>query len=196
MARRKRKGQTVAKMYSGFGREDMRRDHKRADDPRTVVISARQRHNCKPCGYDVDIDMWGDMAGRAIIIGADDMDEARALWDMFKAVDAADERYFRRIIGRSRFPSVSKMEYLPEPFETGDDANKGKYQTEEEKDRSAKLRWMEWQERLLSLSETDHCAIVSAMRHRVLLSHAGKLTGNGVAFVKGMRALDLAARTG
>lgn len=168
------------------------------EDPRVVVLDARRRHNGKRQGEDVSHEMWGDLAGRAIIIGAEAltdrsaaerMDLAGCLWSVFKRLDGCDETYFRRIIGRQRFPNVARMEYLPEAFETRADDHHGEYRTEDEKDRAAVRNWMRWQGLLGCMSATEHCAIVSALRQRVMLSHAGRLTGAGERFFTAMRRL-------
>lgn len=198
--RKKTKARNMREMYSGFRNEvaPVTKHHVPKEDPRIVVLAARRRHNNKPQNADMSHEMWGDLAGRAIIIGADGLtdrsaaerrDLAATLWDVFKRLDGCDETYFRRIIGRQRFPNVARMEYLPEAFETRPDDHHGEYRTEDEKDRAAVRNWMRWQGYLGSMSATEHCAIVSALRQRVMLSHAGRLTGAGERFVSAMRRL-------
>lgn len=186
-------------MYDRFRKEAVNVTREPAEDPRVVVLDARCRHNAKPKADDVAGEMWGDLAGRAIIIGAEGLtdrkpDERRALaadlWDTYKRLDAVDEIYFRRIIGRTRFPNVARMEYLPEAFETRPDEHPRPYMDEDEKDRAAVIHWMCWQGYLGQMSKDAHCAIVSALRQRVMLSHAGRLTGAGEAFFRALRTLD------
>lgn len=177
-----------------------------AEDPRVVVLDARCRHTGRVQTDDVAGEMWGDLAGRAIAIGAsmaadltaaDRRALASDLWDLFKRVDAADETYFRRIIGRARFPNVARLEYIGEVFEAREDEqNSSGWKSEDDKDRDAVRTWMTWQGLLGELPRDAHCAIVSALRQRVMLSHAGRLTGAGEAFVSAMRALMKVERRG
>lgn len=186
-------------MYARFRKEAAAAPREPAEDPRAVVLDARCRHNGKLRHDDVAGEMWGDLAGRAIVIGAEGLtdrkpDERRALasdlWDTFKRLDAVDETYFRRIIGRPRFPNVARMEYLPEAFETRADQHPRRYMSEDDKDQSAVSHWMRWQGYLGQMPRDAHCAIVSALRQRVMLSHAGRLTGAGEAFFSALRVLD------
>lgn len=190
-AAKKAKAATVANLYDGFARSSAP-TREPVEDPRAVVLDARRRHNAQPDRDKVAADMWGDLAGRAIAIhgGA----EAPDLWGTFKALDAAAEAYFRRIIGRHRFPCAARLEYLPEAFETRPDEHPRRCLTEDEKDRAALNTWMRWQGYLGHLSSAEHSAIVSAMRQRVMLSHAGRLTGAGAAFVSALTRLDAVAR--
>lgn len=179
-------------LYDRFREDATAAPREPAEDPRVTVMAARCRHNAQADPDKVTDAMWGDLAGRAIAIGGGT--DAAALWGTFKRLDAADERYFRRIIGRARFPHITRMEQLPEPFGTRADDAPSRYLTEDDKDRAAVSEWMRWQGYLGYLSATEHHAIVSAMRQRVMLSHAGRLTGAGAAFVNGMRALDRMAK--
>lgn len=190
----KKARQSVASLYSGFARsaEPVRREP--PEDARVTVLEARCRHNAQSDAKKVAGEMWGDLAGRAIALAGGE--RAADLWDTFKALDAADETYFRRIIGRTRFAAVAKMEYLPDAFETRADEHPRRYLTEDEKDRAAVRNWMRWQGFLGTLSAIEHSAIVSAMRQRVMLSHAGELTGAGQAFINALVRLDSVSRAG
>lgn len=194
MARRKRTKRIQEAQW--IEQEDVPRQP--FEDPRVVVLDARCRHNAKCRHEDVADDMWGDMVGRAIVIGAEGLTDRRQderrevaarLWSLFKRLDAVEEAYFQRIIGKARFPNVSKMEYIPEPFETRPDDRPREYRTEEAKDAAAKHDWIRWRGYLVEMTEAEHCSIASALRHRLLLSHAGKLTGAGDRFFAAMLKL-------
>ncbi len=159
------------------------------EDPRAVVIGARARIMSKKPGAEMLLDLFGDPAGQAISIGARNEDEARKLWDVFKRYDQADDVYFRRIIGRSRFPNVAKLEMLPEPVETRDD-DRPDDRTPDQRDRDASNGWMRWQGFLGHLAAHERAAITDASRRRGGdLQRSGVLTTAGAAFVAAMRTL-------
>lgn len=158
-----------------------------AEDPRVVVLNARTRHFGPAC--DPQSVMLADPAGQAIHLGASDADEARELYAVFCRFDRADETYMRRIIGRARFQAVSKLEILPEQFETrADDVIDPR--SADEKDRDAVNTWMRWQGLLGRLSAREHTLIVGVSRHTAGPVHRdGALTPLGADFIAAMRAL-------
>lgn len=159
------------------------------EDPREVVLGARARVMCVTQTPDLLWDMISEEPGQAISIGATCKDEARKLWDIFKRYDGADALYFRRIIGRSRFPNVAKLEMLPERMETRDD-DRPDDRSEEQKDRDAVKGWMRWQGLLGHMAAHERYAISSAARGTGSALHkGGKLTTAGQAFVAAMRIL-------
>lgn len=159
------------------------------EDPRTVVIEARARIKCVTPSAEMLDEMNGEEPGQAISIGATCKDEARKLWDIFKRYDGADALYFRRIIGRSRFPNVAKLEMLPERMETRAD-DRPDDRSEEQKDRDAVNGWMRWQGLLGCMAAHERYAISSAARGTGSALHkGGKLTTAGQAFVAAMRIL-------
>lgn len=158
-----------------------------AEDPRVVVLNARTRH----FGPEVDAAsvMLSDPAGQAIHLGARDADEAARLWDVFARYDAADETYFRRIIGRHRFANVARLDMLPERFETRAD-DRPDIRSEDERDRDAVNGWMGWQGALQSLGAHDASLIIRASRQTCgALVIGGEVSTTGSAFVAAMRAL-------
>lgn len=161
------------------------------EDPRSVVITARSRLIGEAASDSLLSPMLCEPAGRAIKIGARNSDEAGKLWDVFKRLDAADETYFRRAIGRPRFPSVAKLEMMPETFETRPD-DKPDLRDKDQKDRDAVNSWMRWQGYMGCLASHERHAITSVMRHTAGDTHVGQtLTTAGQAFVAAMRVLRL-----
>lgn len=166
------------------------------DDPRRTVLSKR----CKDMGKEVSREnrlamsaqMMGDQAGQAISIGAP-RDAAR-LFKTFIDFDNADERYHRRILGRSRHAKCGKVEFMPERFEARDDETTDT-RTDEERDRAAVNAWMAWHGLLGHLAAHERTAIHDGMYLRGALHVGGVLTTRGTAFVSALRVLaDVAER--
>lgn len=159
------------------------------EDPRVVVIEARARVMFKKPGPDMLIEMHGEHAGQAISIGARDKDEAGKLWAEYRRLDGADETYFRRIIGKPRFPNVAKLEMMPEIFEARAD-DRPDHRDEDQKDRDAVNAWMRWQGFLGRLASYERAAIMAAIRQTSEQLHkGGALTTAGQSFVAAMRVL-------
>lgn len=159
------------------------------EEVREVVREARARHLEMQASDIMDAPMLGEQAGRAICIGATDEAEAERLWETFKIMDAAAETYARRILGRSRFPAVAKMEYLPERFETRAD-DRIDIRTPEEKDIRAKKEWLQWCDLSSNLQPPLHAALHMSLRHKVQLHQGRGLTGAGRLFLAAIRRID------
>lgn len=160
-------------------------------DPVLTVMGARARQMGQAPSKTLLGDIYGEQAGRAILIGSRNDKEADDLWRLFKRYDGADDQYFRRIIGRSRFPNGARMEILPEPFETRPD-DKPDYRSDEEKRDAAVRTWMYWQGRLGHLHSHERSVIVRVARHMTGDLHIGSaLTTTGSAFVAAMRVLRI-----
>ena len=159
------------------------------EEVREVVREARARHLAMQPSDIMDAPMLGEQAGRAICIGATDEAEAERLWETFKIMDAAAETYARRILGRSRFPAVAKMEYLPERFETRAD-DRIDIRTPEEKDIRAKKEWLQWCDLSSNLQPPLHAALHMSLRHKVQLHQGRGLTGAGRLFLVAIRRID------
>jgi len=127
-------------------------------------------------------------AGRAIHLGSRDEREVKRLWGVFVALDAAEEAYFRRIIGRRRHAAVAKLEMMPDRMEVRSD-DRPDYRTTEEKDRDAVNAWMRWRGFLGHLRGDEQTAIHDALLHRRDLTAGHALTTSGQAFVAAMRVL-------
>ena len=163
------------------------RTRQQAEDPRVVALNARIRH----FGPEVDAAsvMLADPAGQAIHIGARDADEAGKLWDVFARFDAADETYFRRIIGQPRFANVGRLDMMPERFETRAD-DRPDLRTEDERDRDAVNGWMRWQGALQAIGAHDAGLIIHESRQTcVAMFIGGRLSTTGASFVAAMRSL-------
>ena len=160
------------------------------EDPRIVVLSARCRHMNKPDTKETRLalswQMMGDPAGRAIRIEA--RDDADKLWDMFCRLDARHDAYRRRNIGRPRFAKVTKMEYLPETFETRED-DSNDHRTPEEKDRDATNGWQRWLGFMRRMTVHERMAIYDGLWRRCDLTKGGISTTAGVQFVMALRVL-------
>lgn len=165
------------------------------EEVREVVRAARARHMQMQASSAMDEPMMGEEAGRAISIGSADEHEADQLWETFKLIDASDDAFSRRVLGRSRFPNVAKMEMLPERMETRPD-DRIDVRTADEKAADAKRSWAGWCELLGSLHMPLHAAMHMALRQRVKLHHGRQLTGAGALFVEAVRQVNVVYRKG
>lgn len=157
------------------------------DDPTKTVREARARQTGRP-EAEVLRPIFGEDTGRAIEAVAKSKDEERKLWDMFRDFDAAEQMYYWRIIGRSRYPNVSKLEFMPERFETRAD-DRPDLRTEDEKIRDTTNRWMRWQGYFGYLDHHERRAIIRASWQMDELHRGAAATVHGVAFVKALRVL-------
>ncbi|RWR28828.1 hypothetical protein D2T31_11995 [Sinirhodobacter populi] len=189
-ARRKaKKARGVEAMYDQWKGDAM--PAQKQDKPMETVMKARARRvNCRPSIALVLDAKLGDPCGEAIYLGIKDQAEAGRVWDLFKRMDAADDAFCRRIIGRRRFPAVSKMEFMPERLETSQaDLDAFDVRTEDEKAAAARDAHRNWQELFDRLYPWQRIAIQSAALHREVLQRNGKLTSGGMAFVAAMKRL-------
>lgn len=159
------------------------------DNPTETVLNARARRlNAEPDRCFLG-EMFGEDAGIAIHLGAKGLDEANTLWSLFKRYDRHDETFHRLVIGKPRFPAVSKLEFMPERMETrADDVIDTRTQDERIRDaRNDKARWDGLLERLYPF---QRIIIKRATRHMETLHERGALTSAGRSFVAAMRALS------
>lgn len=189
---RARKKISARSMQRDWQRETVR--HEPQECPTATVIAARSRHTGKSADA-VRSEMYGDICGKAIAIGAESADEASQMWETFKALTGDAETYYRRRIGRPLFPNVSRLEFLPDRMETRAD-DRPDLRSPDEKEADARNRWAMWRGRLDRMTKAEATAIDSAMRHIVILFHMGRLTRHGLRFIEAMRALDRIARAG
>lgn len=156
------------------------------DDPLSVVMQARARRICRPVTSDNLAPILGEDAGIALCLGAGD--EASRLWDVFKRYDAAMRTYSRLVLGRDRFPSVSKMEFLPERLETrADDVIDTR--SHDERIRDARNGRAAWAAMIDKLYPWQRMIIDGAARQIEVLHRDGELTSSGRSFVAAMRRL-------
>ena len=165
------------------------------EEVREVVRASRARHMAMQSSAAMDEPMMGEEAGRAITIGAADEHEANQLWETFKLIDASDEAFSRRVLNRSRFANVSKLELMPERMETRPD-DRIDVRTADEKAADAKRSWASWCELLGSLHMPLHAAMHMALRQRVKLHQGRQLTRTGSLFVDAMRQVNAVYRKG
>ena len=165
------------------------------EEVREVVRAARARHMQMQASPAMDEPMMGEEAGRAISIGSADEHEADQLWETFKLIDASDEAFSRRVLGKQRFPNVARMEMLPERMETRPD-DRIDVRTADEKAADAKRSWAGWCELLGSLHMPLHAAMHMALRQRVKLHQGRQLTRTGSLFVDAMRQVNAVYRKG
>lgn len=160
------------------------------EDPRIVVLTAR----CVQMGKEpteanrlaASWQIMGDPAGRAIAAEARDDMEAGKLWELFRRYDACHDAHHRRIIGRPRFPNVSKVEFLPETFEAREDEATD-IRTQDEKDRDAANRWHRCMAVIYKLARHEREALMGALFLRVPLTKGATCTTAGRQFVMALR---------
>lgn len=165
------------------------------EEVREVVRAARARHMAMQSSTAMDEPMMGEEAGRAITIGAADEHEADQLWETFKLIDASDEAFSRRVLGKQRFPNVARMEMLPERMETRPD-DRIDIRTEDEKAADAKRAWLGWCAMFGALHPPLHAALHMGLRQRVKLHQGQALTLAGRLFVQALRQVDTTYRAG
>lgn len=165
------------------------------EEVREVVRAARARHLAMQASAIMDEPMLGDEAGRAIFIGSADEHEATRLWDTFKAIDASDDAFSRRVLNRPRFANVSKLELMPERMETRPD-DRIDIRTEDEKAADAKRSWVGWCALFDILHPPLHAALHMGLRQRVKLHQGQALTLAGRLFVQALRQVDTTYRAG
>ena len=165
------------------------------EEVREVVRAARARHLEMQASAMMDEPMLGDEAGRAIFIGSADEHEATRLYDTFKAIDASDDAFSRRVLNRSRFANVSKLELMPELMETRPD-DRIDIRTEDEKAADAKRSWVGWCTLFDALHPPLHAALHMGLRQRVKLHQGQALTLAGRLFVQALRQVDATYRAG
>ncbi len=154
-------------------------------------MRARARRVGEAPSIDLVLDAkLGDLCGEAIYLGIKDKREAGMVWDLFKRMDAADDAFCRRILGRRRFPSVSKMEFMPERLETSPaDLDAVDVRTEDEKIAAARDAQRGLQGLFDRLYPWQRMAIQSAAMHREVLQRNGGLTCAGRSFGPAMKRL-------
>ena len=158
-------------------------------DPRQVVKEARARIMRLDPTDAMLTEMLVSEPGQAIYAGAKNLDEAKKLWAVFCAFDAVDDAYSRRVIGRPRFANVSRLEMMPERFETRAD-DRPDTRTEDEKVRDAKNAKARWEAYMADIGPYfRHCVIAASRQTHEMFLIEGKLTLAGDYFVRAMRTL-------
>lgn len=157
-------------------------------DVRKVVEDARRRHLAAKADADMSDRLLGCETGRAIRLAYPKDDEATPIWQTWCDMDAASETYHRVVIGKTRFPSVMRVEYLPEVFEVRHD-QRPDLRTPDEKAAQAKRVWLDWCARLARLPPMEHAALHMALWRKVKLRDKDRLTGVGRMAIAALRRL-------
>lgn len=196
LMRARRRKRTARAMYDEYRSEVIHNvPLQPIEEVREVVRAARARHMAMQASAAMDEPMMGEEAGRAITIGAANEHEANQLWETFKLIDASDEAFSRRVLGKQRFPNVARMEMMPERMETRPD-DRIDVRTADEKAADAKRSWASWCELLGSLHMPLHAAMHMALRQRVKLHQGRQLTRAGSLFVDAIRQVNAVYRKG
>lgn len=196
LMRARRRKRTARAMYDEYRSEVVHNvPLQTIEEVREVVRAARARHMAMQASAAMDEPMMGEEAGRAITIGAANEHEANQMWETFKLIDASDEAFSRRVLGKQRFPNVARMEMMPERMETRPD-DRIDVRTADEKAADAKRSWASWCELLGSLHMPLHAAMHMALRQRVKLHQGRQLTRAGSLFVDAIRQVNAVYRKG
>lgn len=159
------------------------------EDPLKAPMQARANQLGKKPTKDVLSPELETQAGKALHIGVKNKDERRALFDTFMEYDKAVNLFSARNLGRQRFPAVSKMEFMPERFETRIDDSPTDHRTDEEKADSARNAMRVWDDRLNQLHPFRARIIRSVSYQQETLVRRGDLTGAGRSFIAALKAL-------
>ncbi len=180
----------VRRERDGTPKRSHRADYER--DASAVALKAR----CRMAGWaETELDRarmqsLEGQAGIAITIGARNDAERQRLWAAYAGLDATEETYFRRVLGKSRHAKTAKLEMMPpEAIETRPD-DKPDLRDEDQKHRDAVNGWMRWRGYLGHLRSDEQTAIHGAMQHRAALAVDGRLTTAGASFVAAMRVFS------
>lgn len=157
------------------------------DNPTDTVREARKRHMPRANRSTLLDPIMCEQAGQAITLAADG-DEAAKLWEVFTAYDRAHGTYSRLVLGRSRFPSISKMEFMPERLETRAD-DRPDLRTEDERVRDARNAMAAWDAHMAKLRPWERHIIAGVVRQAETLHDLGVLTVAGRSFVAAVRRL-------
>lgn len=177
----------VGTLYAKFEREAARTPPQALDDPLEAPTQARRnRMGGKYTAKDLLDPANETEAGKALRIGVDDHDERRALFDLFMDYDKTATIYSSRVLGRTRYPAVSKMEFMPERLEASASDNID-LRAEDERADAAKQAMARW-DALLAALHPWRARIIRNAHHETMV-RAGELTGAGRSFIAAMRAL-------
>jgi len=171
------------------------------DDPQGTVLKARKRRmgHTGPA-RDMNIAALSEAAGMAIhAVHGDRKDKdgkpvAKTLWDAYRGLTAAEERYHKIVLGQRIHAKTAKIEMMPERFEARDDDNPD-LRSEDEKHRDAVNNWMRWRGYVMHLPSYQQVRIFDVVYGRYDPMDGGKVTSNGRKFVEAVEALaDVVAR--
>lgn len=177
----------VAALYAQFERDAASPPPQPLDDPLAAPTQARRNQMGEKFSDKDLLDSSNETeAGKALAVAVADKDERRDLFELFMAYDKAVSIYCIRVLGRSRFPAVSKLEFMPERLETRAD-DRPDLRTEEQKIESARRDMAYWDGILVRLHPYRARIIRNAHNERFVST--GALTGAGRSFIAAIRAL-------
>lgn len=176
-------------LYAKFEREAAARTPLQPqDDPLEAPTQARRNQMGAKFSAKELLDASNETeAGKALAIGVSDPDERRALFDRFMEYDKAITIFHTRVLGRVRYPAVSRMEFMPERLEASA-SDHIDLRTEDERAEAAKKDMALWDHRLAQLHPFRARIIRNA--HCETFVVAGELNGAGRSFIAAMRALQ------
>ena len=165
--------------------------------PDRTALQKRARDMGQPAKWrDMRQPALSEAAGKAVFLMEPSHREAARLWDVYAGLTAAHFRYCRVVLGKSPFAKTSKIEFMPERFETNPDDAGPDLRTPEETERAASYGWAVWRERVDTLRPTDYEAIMTPARNPLLpLVTEGAANERGVRLVEALRTLaDISER--
>ena len=187
----KRRGKKYSKrkdMYPQFEREEAAAPITVEEDPLKTALRARGNAVGEKPYPELRDAMLGDEAGKALWVAIGSTDERRELYNVFAEYDRALSLYHSRVLGRQRFPAVSKMEFMPERLQASA-SDHVDLRTTEEKAEASRKRMAEMEEALDKLHTWNKAIIRSVAFHQETLVNQGKLTGAGRNFVAAVKQL-------
>lgn len=175
----------VPKKYASGNRKEPE-----SQDPRRTSLEARARQMGMPLKVwrEMSDTAYGEGAGMAIYSihrGAG----AKDLWDTYRTLSAAYERFMRERVGLSVHAKTAKIEMMPERFEV-DASLHHDDRTDDERHRAAINKWAEWNDALNKLPLGHRSTIFSALHGWATLMDAGHVTLAGKRFVMALEVLE------
>lgn len=169
------------------------RTRQQAEEPQRTALQARVRHfggeDTQKGRAALSDDFCGSQIGFVMKAKCSN-DEAKRLWQMFRAWCAAEDQYRRRYLGQSEHPKGAAIAMVPDRMET-DTGHSVDLRTAEQRDRDAVRAWMQWQGHLGRLGKADRLALQDMRLERVDLWRDKAPTSRGLAALEALRALHL-----
>ena len=166
-----------------------RTDLNQKEDPRSVVLSVRERHTGL-IGKDALAPDQVDDMGRCIVSVCNGDDRSNII-NTWRGLIGSRANYLSRYVGQTGNPKCSSFEMIPDRTET-DPSLRVDLRTCEERDAQAVLSWNAWLGHIKALPLWHRWAIRNALGlslGAVCLWCDQKPTSQGVASVEALRAL-------
>lgn len=162
-------------------------------DPQRTVLSARARmmgqEDTVQNRQNMRSQALGEAAGRAIYLACDE-EEAAKLWSIYAAFTAIEARYAKVVLCKSLHAKGTRIEMMPERFETRAD-DKPDLRSEDERHRDAVNDWMRWRGYIGQLRSDQQFALFEVVRGRVEPVVETELTRAGGRFVFSLKVLSV-----